>query len=228
MKIPVYVLHGTWYDRCTDGHEVLGVSFDVTPLERRLDWIADSNAADFVELKGDIQSGRSERSYEATDPEWRYAKFYITEQEIEVPELIMRQVGMEMKKIDRSKDVGEYLQDLHDNGGVTPWVYEYMDGNEEVIDEVLRLLEKVQDCSTPFNTTMDIVVGDVITNIHLDDEKLEYLWEKFGGIPIDDDENILEDFLGFDLGTHREDVWRWFDEHHSKGVAYLMHGTDRR
>lgn len=229
MKIAVYVLHGTWYDRCTDGHEVLGVSFDAAPLERRLGWIADSNASDFVELKGDIQSVQSERSYEATDPEWRYANFYIAEQEIEVPELVMRQVSMEMKKIDRSKDVGEYLQDLHDNGGVTPWVYEYMAGNEKVTDEILRLLEKVENCSTPFNTTMDIVVGNVMKAIHLDDEKLEYLWKRFGDIPINDDGCILDDFLGFESGTHREEIWHWFDERHSKGVAYLMYGrTEKR
>ena len=30
-------------------------------------------------------------------------------------------------------------------------------------------------------------------------------------------------FLDFPAGTPREDIWRWFDERHSKGVAYLLY-----
>lgn len=60
--------------------------------------------------------------------------------------------------------------------------------------------------------------------ITLDDKKLEYLWEEFGDVLIDDDECILDDFLGFECGTHREAVWHWFDERYSGGVAKLMFG----
>lgn len=27
-------------------------------------------------------------------------------------------------------------------------------------------------------------------------------------------------------GTDKEDIWHWFDEHHSKGVAYLLGFAD--
>ena len=34
---------------------------------------------------------------------------------------------------------------------------------------------------------------------------------------------IMERFMNFPAGTHKEDVWHWFDEKHSKGVYVLMH-----
>lgn len=58
------------------------------------------------------------------------------------------------------------------------------------------------------------------------DAVLEELWAEFGNTPIDPEtERIEEKFMGFEPGTVREDVWRWFDERHSRGVAYLMHQT---
>lgn len=35
-------------------------------------------------------------------------------------------------------------------------------------------------------------------------------------------ECVEEAFLDFPAGTHREDIWYWFDEQHSKGVGWLM------
>jgi len=35
-------------------------------------------------------------------------------------------------------------------------------------------------------------------------------------------EEIEQDWNGFPAGTHREDIWHWFDENHSKGVGWLM------
>lgn len=51
---------------------------------------------------------------------------------------------------------------------------------------------------------------------------LETLWELFGDIPIDDGDNILEDFFGFEAGTNRFDIWHWFDERYPAGVRMLM------
>ena len=36
-------------------------------------------------------------------------------------------------------------------------------------------------------------------------------------------EEIEEPYLHFPAGTHREEIWHWFDEQHSKGVYYLLH-----
>ncbi len=61
------------------------------------------------------------------------------------------------------------------------------------------------------------------------DKKLEDLWQQLGDVPINPKtEHIEEPFLHFPAGTDREDIWHWFDERHSKGVAYLMyHKADR-
>lgn len=57
------------------------------------------------------------------------------------------------------------------------------------------------------------------------DATLEKLWEEFGDVPMNPETECMEaPFLDFPAGTFREDIWHWFDERHSKGVAYLMYG----
>lgn len=61
------------------------------------------------------------------------------------------------------------------------------------------------------------------------DEELETLWKEFGDVPMNQEtECIEEDWRGWKAGTFREDIWHWFDERHSIGVAYLMYGGDSR
>lgn len=58
------------------------------------------------------------------------------------------------------------------------------------------------------------------------DIELEKLWKQFEDLPMDPDtEKIEEPFLSFPAGTDREDIWHWFDERHSKGIA-LRHIAD--
>lgn len=62
------------------------------------------------------------------------------------------------------------------------------------------------------------------------DEELEELWSQFEDVPMDPDtEKMEDDFLHFPHGTDRAVIWRWFDERHSKGIAYLLYkdGADR-
>lgn len=55
------------------------------------------------------------------------------------------------------------------------------------------------------------------------DQELEELWAEFGDAPMDPEtEKIEEDWNGFLAGTDREEIWHWFDEHHSRGVAWLF------
>lgn len=57
------------------------------------------------------------------------------------------------------------------------------------------------------------------------DALLEEIWEKFGDVPVNQEtEKLEDDFLHFKKGTDKEDVWHWFDERHSKGIAYLLYG----
>ena len=57
------------------------------------------------------------------------------------------------------------------------------------------------------------------------DEILEGWWRDLEDVPMDPEaEYIEEQFLCFAPGTKREDIWHWFDERHSKGVAFLLYG----
>lgn len=75
-----------------------------------------------------------------------------------------------------------------------------------------------------------IFPGDGMTAVETEtladrDGKIEEIWEEFGDVPMDPDTECIESpFLGFPTGTHREEVWEWFDERHSRGVVYLLMG----
>lgn len=229
MKILTYVLHGMWNTSDTDGAVVIGVSVDVEPLLRKLDEIADSKAKEYIEMCGYIREERGERHYEAVNVSGKYAKFYITEHGLELPEGAMGAISWEMKKIDRTRDVGQYLDDMYEDGNIEPWKYEYMVRKPEVMKEILQLFDKMEDCNISYNVTMETVVGKVMREIELDDvlgdAVLEFLWEEFTDFPgVDENDCLLDGFLGFERGTHREEVWHWFDEKYSGGVVKLMNG----
>ncbi len=60
------------------------------------------------------------------------------------------------------------------------------------------------------------------------DELVRSWWEQFGDIPInEEDETLDEDFIipdvvTFEKGTDKEDVWHWFDNEYSNGLYRLM------
>lgn len=59
------------------------------------------------------------------------------------------------------------------------------------------------------------------------DALLEELWKRFGDVPMDPSTETMEaPFLDFPAGTSRVDIWHWFDERHSKGIAYLLYNED--
>lgn len=74
--------------------------------------------------------------------------------------------------------------------------------------------------------------ADPQKNLKLCDGWLELAWEALGDVPTKDDANgdawILDDdfetpWVKFYRGTCVMNVWRWFDEKHSKGVRWLMY-----
>ena len=48
--------------------------------------------------------------------------------------------------------------------------------------------------------------------------RLRELWDEFGGVPINDDDQILIQFMGFGPGTDRFEIWRWFDDQCPNGL----------
>ena len=66
-----------------------------------------------------------------------------------------------------------------------------------------------------------VVIGEPVELIY-PAETLERFWAELGDIPVDNDGIIQESFLWWSKGTDREDIWHWFDEKYSGGVAKLM------
>lgn len=71
----------------------------------------------------------------------------------------------------------------------------------------------------------------------INDREVEKLWEEFEDVLFieardfysaeDEYKNnitlvLASDWQGWKAGTSREDIWYWFDEHHSKGVGWLL------
>jgi hypothetical protein len=58
------------------------------------------------------------------------------------------------------------------------------------------------------------------------DKLLQDLWDGMRDIPFDEDGKgelyISKDYGPFKKGEWREDIWRWFDNHHSEGLYFLM------
>jgi hypothetical protein len=52
------------------------------------------------------------------------------------------------------------------------------------------------------------------------------LWTDFGNVPVDQNEHLETPFLRFPKGTHREDVWHWFEANFNLSVATDLMGID--
>ena len=66
-----------------------------------------------------------------------------------------------------------------------------------------------------FNTYLPDVFYDNKFSLPL----LEILWEEFGDLPINNDDEIEIDFYLWEKGTSRFDIWHWFDEKLPNGLA---------
>lgn len=65
------------------------------------------------------------------------------------------------------------------------------------------------------------------------DRCLKRKWKELDDIPFDEADSpsglvLAEDWWGFPKGTDREEIWHAFDDHHSKGVAFLLYGEERK
>lgn len=63
----------------------------------------------------------------------------------------------------------------------------------------------------------------IMMGVHFD--TIQYLWDEFGDVPMDPETECIEsDWLIFPAGTHREEVWSWFEDVFPVSVAEdLMH-----
>lgn len=53
---------------------------------------------------------------------------------------------------------------------------------------------------------------------------IKELWLEFGDVPMNPDTECIEfEWHGFPVGTHREEVWHWFEETFNVSVYDLMY-----
>jgi hypothetical protein len=109
---------------------------------------------------------------------------------------------------------------------------------EHVVDEqsglvsIRAIADDTPDHLLVFNLKGDFLV-DFYKSQDEQDLKTELLWEEFANVTFientnDDDGSFADlvlssDWHVFEEGTGRESIWHWFDDEHSKGVAYLLY-----
>ena len=54
------------------------------------------------------------------------------------------------------------------------------------------------------------------------DTILENVWATLEDVNTDEEECTDQDWFIFHAGTHREEIWEWFDKHYNMGVAGLL------
>lgn len=60
----------------------------------------------------------------------------------------------------------------------------------------------------------------------LHQETVFRLWDEFGDVPVDEDDQLTESWLDFEKGVSRFDVWHWFEDSFGYPIAYLNGQTE--
>lgn len=223
-KINVYVLYVTWNTNKKIGMEILGISENLATLKQKLNDIAENKAELFLRGK-DYDYTCAPEEFELSGDDFYelssvtgYARFEISQEPI--PWETARKISENVELVYFAEDVKQKLRDL--DNIIEPWKSEYVLRNQKILKQIYTVFSNYQDCNVPYNFTLDFAVREVMDGISMDKEVLEFLWDEFGDIPVEKDESIAKEFLGFPIGTHREEVWHWFDERYPGGVVRLM------
>lgn len=159
--VNLFVLAGCW--ECPDdiGVTVVAISSDEKQLIDRLDQIADTQAKEYVSIEGSIlMEEHTDTRYEISGGISGNARFYITEEPAVINEALMGEISRVMSESDRTEDVKNYLQGLYESGNLGEERYEELAGSEEFLQKAVELFDKMEDCNTPFNTTMELAVDE--------------------------------------------------------------------
>ena len=60
-------------------------------------------------------------------------------------------------------------------------------------------------------------------NTKYNDTELENLWNSLVDVPMNENEQLEDDWFIFPKETDKEEIWHWFGEQYSKGVSYLLY-----
>lgn len=92
---------------------------------------------------------------------------------------------------------------------------------------ILVLSEELGKRSNPY-TPIANKLKSAISELEKEDDTasaIKALWDEFGDITMDPETELMEEpFLHFPAGTHREEIWEWFDKVYPKGVHALLYG----
>lgn len=77
-------------------------------------------------------------------------------------------------------------------------------------------------CYACYSTDIAEITHDDWNKAYIPKEKQFLLWSYFNEIPINNNDEIEEDFFGYPAGTNRFDIWKWFDNHYIGGVYKLI------
>lgn len=131
-----------------------------------------------------------------------------------------------------------YLDDglgVEDSDLVAGWVLKHFGYPIPIVEayidddsEMYGMYESgIQEDGSYFIPSSDSSSGYLLQWNH--DKKIERLWECFEDVLMVEGEDrhsdlmLHEDWHIWPAGTEREAIWHWFDQHHSKGVAYLLY-----
>lgn len=124
---------------------------------------------------------------------------------------------------DKFKDVSEIIGEwicIEIYGG-----YEDYTGKEDVFP--MNWLDEANESLVTFYEKLgyDVKITKQQSAIDIRDKAVERLWEQFEDVPMNPKTECIEQpFFQFAIGTHRNEIWRWFDKHYSKGVNALLMG----
>ena len=77
--------------------------------------------------------------------------------------------------------------------------------------ENINIITENEELKTPEPTLQNTI-----------DKNVEALWIEFQSVPVDRNGNLKTAWYAFAKGTNKNDVYEWFNRHHSKGLSYLM------
>lgn len=74
------------------------------------------------------------------------------------------------------------------------------------------------------NCKTDAFLLDILEIDENNREDIIRLWELLGDIPVDEEDQIDEDFYLWEKGTDKFEIWHWFDEHLEEGLGKFLEG----
>ena len=133
-------------------------------------------------------------------------------------------IKLENQRVENLKELYVVLEKVVDD---TPAEY-FNDEEEYMYDLCEKLFLSVKCILEGFEKG----AGICMENESMTDKAIENLWDELADIPVFEDEEgnmcIDIEWNGWKRGTDREEIWKWFDEHHSKGVGWLMNERNHR